>query len=221
MIRRVPLGQLLESITPRAVNGGVPLRPLAPMPIAQEPAPTNELDAQAYRQGYGEGFEAGEQDGRREAEQFQQAWETETRRHMEEQEQALVHEREALAALAAGLQQQLQAQHEEMEQLAFELALQSLSHTFGTMQGDGETLRRLCQQMAEAYRGKAMRLEVSAGDRAHLPEHLEGLDISVEHALAPGECRIVTARGYAQSSIATRMHAIYQSMLEALGVVHP
>ncbi|MFK2902143.1 hypothetical protein ISP15_17540 [Dyella jejuensis] len=213
----MPHSLLLESITPRAVSGGSRLQALQPMQI-EEPVASDELSAQAYRQGYGEGFEAGEQDGRREAEQFQQAWEDDTRQRMEEQSQALAGEREALAAFASGLQQQWLLQCEEMEQLAFELALQALSQTFGVMQGDRESLRRLCQQLAQAYRGKAIRLEVATTDRSHLPEQFEGLDIAIEHALSPGECRIVTARGYAETSIATRLDAIYQSMLQALGI---
>jgi flagellar biosynthesis/type III secretory pathway protein FliH len=214
MIRRLQHENLLESITPRPLHGERVLHAVTPL---EEVSPADELDAQAYRQGYAEGFEAGEQDGRREAEQYQQAWEEETRKAMEEEYRGLVQERENLAALAAGLNEQLHSQNQAMEQLAFELALTSLSHAFGVMQGDGELLRRLCQQMAEEYRGKVVKLEVSAVDRACLPEQLDGLEIAVEHALSQGECRIVSAPGYAESSIVARLDAVHAAMLEALG----
>ena len=214
MIRRLHHEDLLESITPRSVVGGRVLQPASQEGLPQP----DELDAQAYRQGYAEGFQAGEDDGRREAEQYQQAWEQETRQRLEEEGQSLIREREELATLTASLNQQLRAQSEEMEKLAFELALNGLSRALGAMQGDGELLQRLCGQMAEAYRGKATQLEVSAIDRAHLPEQLEGLDIVVDYGLSPGECRIVTERGYAESSIAMRLDAIHGAMLEALGV---
>lgn len=214
MIRRLQHEDLLESITPRTVVGGRVLQP-----VAEDALPkAEELDAQAYRQGYAEGFQAGEEDGRREVEQYQQAWERETRQHLDEERQSLAREREELLALTASLGEQLLAQNKEVEKLAFELALASLSQAFGAMQGDGELLQRLCGQMAEAYRGKATQLEVAAADRAHLPEQLEGLDIIVDYGLSSGECRIVTERGHAESSVAMRLEAIHVAMLEALGV---
>jgi flagellar biosynthesis/type III secretory pathway protein FliH len=216
MIRRLPHEGLLESITPRPVNGGRVLHAVVPQ---EDVAQVDELDAQAYRKGYAEGFEAGEQDGRREAEQYQRAWEEETKQAMEEEYRGLVQERENLAALVAGLNEQLHSQSQAMEQLAFELASASLSRAFGVLHGDGELLQRLCQQMAEEYRGKVVKLEVSAIDRAHLPERIDGLEIAVEHALSQGECRVVSARGYAESSIVTRLDAIHGAMLEALGVI--
>jgi len=215
MIRRLRHEGLLESITPRPVNGGRAVHVV----VQDEVTQADELDAQAYRQGYAEGFQAGEQDGRREAEHYQQSWEQDIKQGLEEEYRALVQERENLAALVAGLNGQLHAQHEAMEQLAFELASASLSRAFGAMHGNGELLRSLCQQMADEYRGKVLRLEVSGADRAHLPEHMDGLEIHVEHGLSQGECRVVTARGYAESSIATRLDAIHHSMLEALGVM--
>lgn len=219
MIRRIPHEGLLEGITPRPVNGGRVLHVV--LPQEEEVASADDVDAQAYRQGYAEGFQAGEEDGRREAEQFQQAWEEETRKAMEEEYRGLLQERENLAALVAGLNEQLQNQSQAMEQLAFEVALASLSHAFGSMQGDRELMQRLCQQMAEEYRGKVVRLEVSATDRAHLPEQIDGLEIATEHGLSQGDCRIVTARGYAESSIEARLDAMHGAMLEALGVSRP
>jgi len=215
MIRRLQHQHLLESITPKAVTGG---RTPSPVVHEHEVTQADELDAQVYRKAYAEGFEAGEQDGRREAEQYQQAWEEETRKGLEEEYRALVSEREQLAALVASLHEQLRAQEGQMEQLAFELASASLARVLGTLRGDGELLQRFCRQLAEEYRGRATALEVSAADRSQLPEQIDGLDITVEHALSPGECRIVTARGYAQSSIALRLDAIHAATLEALGL---
>ncbi|GGA15755.1 hypothetical protein [Dyella caseinilytica] len=215
MIRRLPHEGLLESITPRSVNGGR----VAHVVLQEEVTQADEQDAQAYRQGYAEGFQAGEQDGRREAEHYQQSWEQDIKQGLEEEYRALVQERENLAVLVTSLNEQLHTQGEAMEQLAFELALASLARAFGLAQGDGELLQRLCQQMADEYRGKVVRLEVSAADRAHLPEQIDGLEIHVEHGLLHGECRIVTARGYAESSIASRLDAIHHSMLEAVGVI--
>ena len=215
MIRRLQHDALVESITPRTVTGGRILA--APVGIPLE-TPTDDTDAQAYRQGYAEGFQAGEEDGRREAEHYQQAWEQDTRQQMECEYQSLMQEREALSGLVSALHEQLRRYEESMEQAAFEVALSGLAHAFGSMQRDDELLGRLCMQMAEQYRGNAVQLTVSSADREHLPDHLEGLEVAVEHGLSSGECRIVTTRGYAESSIAVRLDAIYCAMLQSLGM---
>lgn len=213
MIRRLQHHGLLESAAPRSIRSAK-----APEPITADALPQpDEQDVQAYREGYAEGFKAGEEDGRREAEQFQQAWEVETRKRLEDEHRMLAEERQQLAALAESLQEQWRAHESAMEQLAFELALGSLARMLGDLQADGEPMRRLCQQMAEAYRGKALTLQVAPADRAHLPERIEGLDVVVEHSLSAGECRLVTERGYAETSMADRLSAIYGAMLETLG----
>ncbi|RUL72724.1 FliH/SctL family protein [Dyella choica] len=214
MIRRLPQHGLRESAAPRSISNAKASEP----PLAEALPQQDELDVRAYREGYGEGFKAGEEDGRREAEQFHQAWEEQTRKRLEEQHQLMVEEREQLAVLAANLQEQARAHGEEMEQLAFELALSSLARLVATMQDDGELMQRLCKQMAVDYRGKAVKLEVSPADHGHLPARIEGLEVMVEHSLSAGQCRLVTERGHAESSIADRLGAIYNAMLETLGL---
>jgi flagellar biosynthesis/type III secretory pathway protein FliH len=214
MIRRLQQQGLRESGSPRAIGGE-----RTPAPIAAELMPAlEELDVQAYRDGYAEGFKAGEEDGRREAEQFHQQWEEETRARLEQELQALTAEREQLSQLVAGLTEQWRAHDDAAEQLAFELALSSLAHVAGSTQQDGELIRRICAQMAEDYRGKALKLEVSPEDRQHLPERIEGLEVITDHGLSAGQCRVATERGYAETSIADRLSAVYGAMLEALGL---
>lgn len=214
MIRRLQQHGLRESGSPRSIGGG----------RMQEPASTEamplleELDAQAYRDGYAEGFKAGEEDGRREAEQFHQQWEEGTRARLEQEQQVLTAEREQLSQLVAGLTEQWRAHDDAAEQLAFELALSSLAHVAGSMEQDGELIRRICVQMAEHYRSKALKLEVSPEDRQYLPERIEGLEVITDHGLSVGQCRIATERGYAETSIADRLSAVYGAMLEALGL---
>ncbi|GLQ92750.1 FliH/SctL family protein [Dyella acidisoli] len=216
MIRRLQQHGLRESGSPRAISGG---RGAEQVSLEVLPQP-EELDVQAYRDGYAEGFKAGEEDGRREAEQFHQAWEEETRKHLEQELQALTDEREQLSKLVTSLNEQLRTHDDAMEQLAFELALSSLARVAGSMQEDGELIRRICTQMAETYRGKAQKLEVSPADRAHLPDHIEGLEVVADHGLSPGECRIATERGYAETSLADRLDTVYGALLETLGLEH-
>jgi len=216
MIRRLQQQGLRESGSPRSISASRVSEPVSVEVVPQ----LEELDVQAYRDGYAEGFKAGEEDGRREAEQFHQAWEEDTRQRLEQELQALTDEREQLSRLVANLNEQLRAHGDEMEHLAFELALNSLSRVAGSMQEDGELIRRICTQMAESYRGKGLKLEVSPADREHLPERVEGLEVVADHGLSAGHCRIATERGYAETSLADRLSAVYGAMLEALSLEH-
>jgi flagellar biosynthesis/type III secretory pathway protein FliH len=217
MIKRLHRGLMVESITPRTVNGGVIIEPAAFEPAVG----SDDVDARAYRDGYTEGFEAGERDGRREAERLQQTWELESRQCMERELQALARERMALSTLLTSIDEQLRSHVVGMEQSAYELALASIEHILGISAKEKILVRRLCERMAEDYRGKATQLAVSASDRDSLPDHLEGLDVAVDHDLNAGECRITTHRGHVESSIGIRIGAIYRSMLESLGLPQP
>lgn len=193
------------------------------LPSVREMASINSNEAEdpgvdAYRLAYAEGFKAGEQDGRREAAQFQDTWERETRQHLESEILAVATEKEDLTRLHNGLIEAIRNHAESMQTLAFEIALASMANAFGAMDGDGELFRRLCAQLAEEYRTKAIRLVVSQSDRSSLPDHFEGLDVGAASDLNPGECRIEMARGHAESSVATRIEAVYSAMLETLGI---
>ncbi|MGC1548546.1 MAG: hypothetical protein WA777_08450 [Rhodanobacter sp.] len=213
MIRRLQHDAVLETIVRRAVSGGRDTEDVEALP-----ADLVDLGATAYRDGYAEGFEAGEQDGRRDAEQRQQELEQELRLRLDDELQALTHARESLAALTAGLENALRGHNDAMQELAFEVALTSLSCAFGAMAGDGELLQRLCAQLVDEYRTKALRLGVAPSDLASLPEQIEGLDVVAETDLTAGHCRVLTARGHTESSIAMRLDAIYEAMRESLGL---
>ena len=80
-----------------------------------------------------------------------------------------------------------------------------------------ELLARIIAGLVTEYRGKALIVEVSQADRACLPDHVDGVEVVVTTALGAGECRVRTARGEVESSVAARMDAIYQAMRAAVG----
>lgn len=216
MIRRLQHADVSEATVRRCVPGSR----AAPSDSPGVDANVG-VDAEAYRQGYAEGFEAGEQDGKREAVRFHEVWECETRQRLEDEAAAIAEEKEALIRLNEGLHAALRDQAEAMQELAFELALAGMARAFGSMQGDGELLRRLCAQMAEEYRVRAEKLLVSPADRASLPDDFGGLAVHAEPELRVGECRIEMARGLVESSIGARLDAIHDAMLASLGIERP
>jgi len=217
MIRRLSSGSLTESLARRPVSGGAAVPAIIPVPQPAQ-SPTEDIDAIAYRQGYAEGFEAGEQDGRRETEQRRSELEVLARETLQA-ELAVLGERERrLVALTEGLEQSLRLHEQSMQELAFELALAALQQVFLSSDGERPILERLCQRMAWDHRGKALHLAVSPDDRALLPERIEGLQVVESQALPAGSCRVVTESGETESSIAVRLAAIYDSMIQTLGV---
>lgn len=217
MIRRLKSGSVTESLARRAVSGGAALPAVMQIPPLAE-SPTEDLDALAYRQGYAEGFEAGEQDGRREMEQRQSELEAHAREALQAELATLDERERRLIALSEGLEQSLRLHEQCMQELAFELALAALTQVFAPSDDRRSILERVCERMAQDHRGKALHLAVSPDDRGLLPERIEGLDVIETPALPQGSCRVVTENGQAESSVTVRLAAIYDSMLESLGV---
>jgi len=210
MIRRLAHDAVRETVTHHVVAGGS----LPALPAADAAVLADTVDTGTYRNGYAEGYEAGESDGLRDAARRMQELEEAARNRLQE----LADERDRLAALVEGVAGAVQRHNEAMETLAVEVALASLRHAFGEMQGDRPLVQRLCTRIVEEFRVNAMRVVVSAQDRSVLPEHLDGLEVVVEPGLTPGECRVVTGRGYVESSIGQRLKVIYEAMLESLGI---
>ncbi|MFC5743554.1 FliH/SctL family protein [Dyella tabacisoli] len=211
MIRRLQADTRYE-MTPRRITAGG-----EQTPVLDEAAPAaDSVDQQAYRDGYAKGFAAGESDGKRDMQTRLQALENDARQQFDALQQELSTERGRLAALIDVLTSAQQHHDNMVKELAFEVALESLARTFSRMRVDRPLLLGLCEQLVEEFRAKAIRLCVSASDRAALPDQIEGMDIVVGPGLASGECALMTERGQVESSIASRLKSIYEAMLEAL-----
>jgi flagellar biosynthesis/type III secretory pathway protein FliH len=212
MIKRVAADTVMESSLRRPVVGGA----LAPLAFASEPG--DDIDAAAYRKGYGEGFEAGEQDGLRDMELRRLELESQASDALESKLRVLAEKEGRLDALTRGMEDVLQRHEQGMLELAFELAWRSLYHLFSATDDDRTVLARLCERMASDHRGEGRHMAVSPDDRALLPERVGGLDVVEASDLPPGVCRIVGEHGDTESSVQIRLAAIYESMLGALGV---
>lgn len=210
MIRRLQQDSIREATVHHVVVGGS----IPTSPVVDTAALADLIDAEAYRSGYAEGYEAGESDGLRDATQRMQELEDLARTRVQE----LADERDRMTTLIDGIADAVHSHNEAMEALAIEVALASLARAFGQMQGDRQLVQRLCAQVVDEFRVKAVRVAVSAQDRAALPERLEDLEVVVEPGLDQGDCRVVTKRGQMESSIGQRLKTIYEAMLESLGV---
>lgn len=213
MIRRLSGSVVLEEVARRVGAGKKPSSP-APADSSQV---VDSAEVEGYRKGYAEGFEAGEVDGLQEARLRMQVMEEEVLRCRDE----LTLERERLHRLADGMGEALERHEQETTSMAYELALISLSQAFGQLQEDRQLLHRLCAQVAEEFRAKAMRLAVSPDDRGFLPGAIGGLDLVDDPSLSQGACRVLTERGQVESSIDMRLASIYRAMRESLGIDAP
>jgi len=208
MIQRLSHEAILEATTHRVVAGGSGRAAIAP-----ETSNLKNMEAEAYRLGYAEGYEAGEADGLRDVALRMQSSEDAAEKRLQE----LQNERERLSALLGGIGDAMCRHVEAMETLALEIALSSLAHAFGEWHEDRQLLQRMCRRMVEEYRSKAVSLAVSASDRACLPEQIDGLTIAAKPGLSPGECHILTERGQVESTVSQRLMAIHEAMQQMLG----
>lgn len=213
MIRRLPGSVVLEKATRRVVAGNK----LPSLVVADSIAATDSAELVGYRNGYAEGFEAGESDGRQEANRRMQIIEEDAARHRSE----LTFEQERFQRLIDGMEGAMARHQKVMEATAYELALMCLTRAFGHLQKDRQLLKRLCTQVAGEFHAKGIHLAVSAEDKAFLPDAIGGLRLIDEPALAQGTCRIVIGRGYAETSVEMRLAAIYDTIREALGISAP
>jgi flagellar biosynthesis/type III secretory pathway protein FliH len=175
-------------------------------------------DDEAYRDGYEEGFAAGDADARRMAEQRMVELETAAAQRFEEAQQAVEREQQRLAALADTLEQGLRQHASEIEATACELAIAGWQHAFGSAAEDRDLLQRMIRALLEEHRGKAMSVHVSTEDRPLLPERIDGMELVEDNALKTGECRVHTAHGNVESSLRLRLRAICEAMFAAMGV---
>ena len=189
------------------------------MTMSHEAVVTDDADAARFGDGYREGFEAGEADGRREAEARYAKLEAELRDRHEQAEASLLLERRRWSELAAGLADAERARVADMEKDAFEIALLALSAVLGEGMGEGERMGRLVTQLTNEYGADALCLQVAEADLAHLPDQINGVRIEAGAAMAPGSCALITARGRFETSIKDRLDAIHHAMLSALGKV--
>jgi len=218
MIRRLPHDAIVETPIRRGLGGGRNQNVVEVLTALNKDV---EDDVVAYREGYREGFEAGERDAQADAERRLSELELQLRQQFDAELAALEGTRVGLTALTDGIVEAIEHHGRSMEELSFEIALASLTQALGSMQGDEQLMRRLCTTMVHEYQAKAKRLCVAPADRASLPDHLENLEISIDTDLSPGHCRVVTAHGLTESSVALRLDAIYGAMLHTLGVSRP
>ncbi|HEY9131837.1 MAG TPA: hypothetical protein VIM98_08795 [Dyella sp.] len=215
MIRRLSADTVVETQARRALA----TEPVALVANAVVDVPPAEesIDAIAFRKGYADGFEAGEQDAARDHELRTQALEAKAEEALRAHREAWDAQQRQLDGLLQGLTQAVQAHEQAMRELSFELAAATLQQVFTANEDDRTLIARLCERLVQDRRGQATQLEVSAADRALLPESIDGLPVVESSALDPGQCRLVGEYGASESSIAVRLAAIFDSMLETLG----
>lgn len=213
MIRRVPGSVAVEEATRRVVGGS-----RVSLPVVADVTPAaDSAEVEGFRKGYAEGFEAGENDGLQDARARMQLIEEEALCRRD----ALALEQQRVQHLIEGMEDALERHEQEMKGMACELALLSLSRAFGQLQEDRQLVQRLCAQVAEEFRAKAIRLLVSPDDRVFLPGAISGLDLADDPVISRGACRIVTERGHVETSIDMRLASIYRAMRESLEIDSP
>lgn len=174
-------------------------------------------DAAAFSDGYRDGYQAGEADALRDGQAKFAKLEAELRDRQEAIEAAWRADSERLTAFAQSVAKQEAARVAEIDASAFEVALLALTAAFEEHAEDRTWVHRAITKVAKDFHADALVLQVAEGDRALLPDDVDGLKIELKPGLAQGSCVLVTRRGQVENSIAERLEIIHRCMLAALG----
>ncbi|HEX7814757.1 hypothetical protein [Dyella sp.] len=218
MIRRLHPDSIVESIARRALVNEPEVVPSSgsaqAWPVVS--AETESIDTVAFRKGYAEGFEAGEQDAAAEYTRRESDLQKRAADALQAQEAAWEAKHARLDNLLGQLADSVKLHANAMHELAFELAALTLQEVFTTSDADRSLMLRVCERLAQERRGQGAHLEVSVVDRAWLPERIDGLVVSESITLSAGECRLVGEYGVSETSIAMRLDAVFAAMRTAL-----
>jgi flagellar biosynthesis/type III secretory pathway protein FliH len=209
---RLPVREKAPAPTGATAPAGTsPAAPAWAVPVAAtEPAGAyrvGDADAQAaLEEARGGGFAQGMREAKRQA--------------AEALERQAAAGRAAIAALEAGVERKL----EDVERFAVAVAFEACASVLGDAAHDsGQVAAVVRRLLADASESALLRVQLSAADfetvqsavRAdpHSRHHL--LAFEVDPALGSGACRVVSAHGQLETSLAVQLDVIRQSLLTA------
>jgi flagellar biosynthesis/type III secretory pathway protein FliH len=191
---------------------------------AAEPAPVDPRVAfeAERRRGLDAAHDEGRAEGLREAEAIieQRAADAERRVRDEHatETQRLADARERLARLLRAVPDAVADFEAELDSVTVEAAYAATTRVLGELAVERTLVVRMCEQVLSEFRQRPAVLRVALDDVAALQELADADELRVvgDAALAPGECRIETAKGRYQSGLATRLDAIKQAFLASI-----
>lgn len=213
MIRRISASAVVLNSTPRQLGESAPGIDLSKEQVA---CAADESDAEQFRQGYTDGFEAGKEDGLREAQLQIETFKDALTKQWEEQRVALDAQRDGLSKACAEIGQQIRERLSDLEQVAGEVALACLQHVLGEIHRDSGLIATFCASMVDEHRTKAISLRVGTDVGAALHGEIDGVEVVVDASVPRWSCRLETDNGVLEANFPDRLTAIQRSVMALL-----
>lgn len=129
-------------------------------------------------------------------------------------ERELAAARDALLALAEGIEAQVASFEARLVPAASTLAMAAVARIVGDGWADGRAVEALCRQALADVRQRPVTLRLSPADLPAVEALQWPADVRLEadDALPRGGCRLESHRGVYESGLATRLHAIADAL---------
>lgn len=209
----------MRRLSAQEFKGAAGARAWSPKEGASAAAAVDRASPQleTYRKAYLEGFEAGFEDGDKEArnalQEAQDAARASTEAARTEQERW----QSALVGLASQFAQAQKEHQAQMEALAVTIAYASVCRLVGRIHAENGLIAALCGEALESMHVEPTQLRVAGADRTMLEESSLALPIVVDPGLQAGDCVIETPLGGIDAGIELQLRALLQTLLDTLG----
>lgn len=192
-----------------------PLDPRPAAPIASVEAPSPAAD-EIYRQAYLEGFTAGEEDGRKEAQR--QAADSLKRLEEARAEAEAARRRweEGLREAAVQFAQTSLDQGNAVERLAADVAEIAVRRIVGRLHAERRAVEAVCRETLRTLHVESAQVRVSPADREAFAELPPGIELVADAALEPGDCVLRSSLGDIEAGLVTQLAQLRETLTAAL-----
>lgn len=212
----------VRKLAPGAIQLGTSSRAVGAAPgVARPPGATPSPCAQdIYKQAYLDGFAAGQEDGRKEAQQQNSRTLGKLQDALAEAAAARRDWQEGMALAAARFEQACAQQQEQIAQLAAEVAELAVRKIVGRLHADRRAVSAVCRETIDALGLKTVEVRISQSDLAGFPELAPAIELVGDPSLKAGECLLRSPLGDIDAGIATQLAQLRESLVAALAQEH-
>jgi flagellar biosynthesis/type III secretory pathway protein FliH len=189
-------------------------RPLEPRPVAApivaEPPVAGREDT--YKQAYLEGFAAGEEDGRKEAQRRASESLKRLEEALAEAETAKQRWKDGLSEAAGQFARTAQQQGEVLEQLAANVAEIAVRRIVGRLHAEHRAVEAVCRETLRALHLESAQVRVCPSDCHAFAELPPGIDLVADASLEPGDCVLRSPQGDIEAGLATQLNRLRETL---------
>lgn len=191
------------------------LDPRPAVPVAPVDAPLPATD-EIYRQAYLEGFAAGEDDGRKEAQRQAADSLKRLEEALAEAEAARRRWEEGLREAAGQFARTSLDQGEAVEKLAADVAEITVRRIVGRLHAERRAVEAVCRETLRALHVESAQVRVSLVDHDALAELPPGIELIADASLESGDCVLRSPLGDIEAGLATQLAQLRETLTAAL-----